>query len=165
MTRRFNGTAALCALLALAALVWVAIPTWLIQPFAPQTPGEVAWSYALKSRAPWVTAALLAAGLLVALLGRRRLRTWIGGPIAGVALVVLGGLAWFARQNHFEWMFNPLPEARFATADEAAAWVEPDDFVLGVVVGDAARAYPVLALAYHHVVNDVVADEPIVATY
>jgi len=165
MTRRLNGTAALCALLAFAALVWVAIPTWLIQPFAPQTPGEVAWSYALKSRAPEVTAALLAAGLLVALLGRRRLRTWIGGPIAGVALVVLGGLAWFARQNHFEWMFNPLPEARFAKADEAAAWVEPEDFVLGVVHGDTARAYPVLALAYHHVVNDVVAGEPIVATY
>lgn len=160
-----NWAAAACALLALAAFVWVAIPTWLIQPFAPQTPGEVAWSYALKSRAPWVTAGLCAAALAVALLGRRRLRTRIGGPIAILSLLVLGALAWFARQNHFEWMFNPLPEARFASVDEAAAWVAPGDFVLGVVVGDAARAYPVLALAYHHVVNDVVAGEPIVATY
>lgn len=163
-TRRANPAAILLGLLAIAAFVWVAIPTWLIQPFESQTPKEVAWSYALKSRAPWVTAALLAAGLLVAALGWRRLRTWIAGPIAVLSLAVLGGLAWFARQNHFEWMFNPLPEVAFAPAAEAD-WVDDQDYVLGVVAGGAARAYPVLALAYHHVVNDVVGDEPIVATY
>lgn len=164
MMRRVNGTAAACALLALAAFVWVAIPTWLIQPFAPQTPKEVAWSYALKSRAPWVTAGLLAGALAIAILGRRRLRTWIGGPIAVLSILLLGALAWFARQNHFEWMFNPMPEVRFVPVADAVG-VEAEDFVLGVVVGDAARAYPVRTLAYHHVVNDVLAGEPIVATY
>jgi hypothetical protein len=34
-----------------------------------------------------------------------------------------------------------------------------------VAAGVEARAYPVRALAYHHVVNDIVAGEPIVATY
>ena len=164
MMRRLNGPAALCALLALASFVWVAIPTWLIQPFERQTAREVDWSYALKSRSTWVTAGLLAAGLVVVFLGRRRLRTWIGGPIAAVSILILGTLAWFARQNHFEWMFNPIAEVRFAKAADAD-WVADQDYVLGVAIKGVARAYPVLALAYHHVVNDVVADEPIVATY
>ena len=164
MMRRLNGTALLLWLLALAALAWVAIPIYLIQPFAPQTKAEVAWSYALKSRAAWVTGALLAAAVAVAFVGRRRLRTLAAGSLAVLALVVLGGVVWLATRNHFEWMFHPLPEVRFAPAAEAD-WVDPQDYVLGVVVGDAARAYPVRALAYHHVVNDVVGDEPIVATY
>jgi len=164
MMRRLHGSAILLWLLALAALAWVAIPIYLIQPFAPQTRAAVAWSYALKSRAPWVTGALLAAAIAVALGGGRRLRTPVAGTLAAIALLVLGGVAWLATRNHFEWMFHPLPAARFAPAAEAD-WVDPQDFVLGVSVGEVARAYPVRALAYHHVVNDVVGDEPIVATY
>jgi len=41
------------------------------------------------------------------------LRRW--SPI--VTLVVS---VWFARQNHFEWMFNPLPDAAFVSANEAS---------------------------------------------
>ena len=41
----------------------------------------------------------------------------------------------------------------------------PEDLVLGVRVGEEAHAFPVRAIAYHHVVNDVVAGTPIVATY
>jgi energy-coupling factor transporter transmembrane protein EcfT len=159
-----NPTAILLLLLALCAFAWVAIPIVLIQPFAPQTRTEVAWSYALKSRAPWVTAAILAAAILVTVLRRRRLRGGGSRTVAAVALLLLGGTAWLATRNHFEWMFHPIPEIGFAPVAEAD-WVDPQDFVLGVVVGDTARAYPVRALAYHHVVNDVVGDEPIVATY
>jgi hypothetical protein len=36
---------------------------------------------------------------------------------------------------------------------------------MAVNIKGQAVAYPVLQLAYHHVVNDVVAGEPIVATY
>jgi hypothetical protein len=61
-------------------------------------------------------------------------------------------------------MFHPLPRPEFVAADKADG-VEADDLVLGVASGSASRAYPVRALAYHHVVNDVVAGEPIVATY
>ena len=39
------------------------------------------------------------------------------------------------------------------------------DLVLGVQIGDQARAYPVRAMGYHHLVNDLIAGEPIVATY
>lgn len=37
--------------------------------------------------------------------------------------------------------------------------------VLGVLVGNAARAYPVSLLAQHHAVNDVLGGTPIVVTY
>jgi hypothetical protein len=164
LVRHLNPTAILVLLLALGAFAWVAIPIVLIQPFAPQTRGDLAWAYALKSRAPWVTAAMLAAAAVVTLVHRRRLGGWGSRTVAAIALLLLGGTAWLATRNHFEWMFHPVPTVRFSPVAEAD-WVDPQDYVLGVVVGDAARAYPVRALAYHHVVNDVVADEPIVATY
>jgi hypothetical protein len=37
--------------------------------------------------------------------------------------------------------------------------------VMAVRLGGESRAYPVRAMAYHHVLNDVVAHEPVVATY
>ena len=69
-----------------------------------------------------------------------------------------------SRQNHFEWMFAPLPDARFVRAAEASA-VAPDDMVLAVMTGGDAVAYPVGQIAYHHLVEDSVGGVPIVATY
>ena len=79
-------------------------------------------------------------------------------------MALLGGSAFLARQNHFEWMFRPLPRPSFVEAGRAKGVAE-DDLVLGVRLGAEARAYPVRALAYHHIVNDTIAGEPIVATY
>jgi hypothetical protein len=159
-----RALAATLAGLALVSLAWVAIPVVLIRPFGPQSPRGIALSYDLRAWSAPLTLALLASGCVVALVLRKRLASWLGLSLAGLAVVVLGGCAWLARQNHFEWMFHPLPRPEFVaagTADEVAA----DDLVLGVASGGEARAYPVRALAYHHVVNDVVAGEPIVATY
>lgn len=147
----------------LVALAWVAIPIFLIQPFAAQTPRGIALSYALRSRSELVTVLLLAAALVAAFSLWPRIR-WIGRTFTCLALVVVGGLAFLARQNHFEWMFGPLPDPRFITV-ASATHVAPEDLVLGVRVGEEAHAFPVRAIAYHHVVNDVVAGTPIVATY
>ena len=150
--------------LALLSLVWVAIPIVLIRPFGPQTPRGIALSYALRSwSAPLTLALLVSAGVVVAFLWTR-LASRVGRTLVALAVVLLCGCAWLARQNHFEWMFHPLPRPEFVAADQAGD-VAPDDLVLGVASGTEARAYPVRALAYHHVVNDVVAGEPIVATY
>ena len=51
------------------------------------------------------------------------------------------------------------------SAVEAASWVAPHDLVLGVVVGEEARAYPVDLLARHEVANDTLGGEPIVVTF
>ena len=61
-------------------------------------------------------------------------------------------------------MFAPLEGPSFAAAD-AADWVGEDETVMAVVVNGEAAAYPVRQLAYHHIVQDVVGKEPIVATY
>ncbi len=48
---------------------------------------------------------------------------------------------------------------------QAATWVRGDTPVIGVVVGDDARAYPVHIMEYHQVVNDVIGGKPVVVTY
>lgn len=77
---------------------------------------------------------------------------------------MLAAAAWASRQNVFERMFAPLEEARFAAAGEAD-WVAEDDPVLAVERNGEAAAYPVRQLAYHHIVQDVIGGEPVVATY
>ena len=154
------------ALLALAALslAVVAIPVVLIRPFAPQSPFSIAMAFALRRWSPWVTLAALAVGLGLAIsIGQRAPRFL---PRAGAMVLVLVTLVtvWAARQNHFEWMFAPLPDARFIRAAESSA-VEPGDMVLAVQLKGDAAAYPVRQLAYHHLVEDAVGGVPIVATY
>jgi len=46
-----------------------------------------------------------------------------------------------------------------------ATWLRPGDEVFGVVLRGVARAYPISMLAYHHVVNDVIAGIPVAVTY
>src|SRR5262249_6472956 len=152
----------LVALLLLALLV-VLVPVYLIRPFAPQTPDTLALAFRLRRWSPLLTPLFaVAAGYLVfELWSRARLP----GRIAALLLFLpVIGAAWLARQNHFEWMFAPLPDARFVHATDAG-FVAPDDMVLAVTRGGDAVAYPVRQLSYHHLVEDAVGKVPIVATY
>jgi len=159
-----RACAFLLALVTLGSLAWVVAPIVLIRPFGAQTPGGLAVSYAMRLRSAPLTLVLLVLGLVTVLLLWPRLSSWKGKAPAGSALVILAGCALLARFNYFEWMFRPLPDPGF-TETAAAEGIADGDLVLGVAVGTEARAYPVRALAYHHIVNDVVAGEPIVATY
>ena len=96
-----------------AAVAMVAIPVFVIMPFKAQTAAALS-------------------GLTGCAAGRRRLRwlrfspflalcagLWRGsrwrGRLAMMALLApLLAVTWFARQNHFEWMFNPLPNPDYA---------------------------------------------------
>jgi hypothetical protein len=161
MNRRVAGW--LLLLLVLTALAVIAIPVFLIMPFKSQTPAGVALSFALRRWSPLITAAaLLGAAGLAALLWRGT-AGW-GRALLAAALIPAGGAAWFARQNHFEWMFRPLEGVR-RTGVMQAGFVQPGDMVMGIVMNDVAMAYPVNQLAYHHVVNDTVGGVPIAATY
>jgi hypothetical protein len=87
----------------------------------------------------------------------------------GKKLLLVSGLAValvctaMARIDYFEWMFHPLPSPGFEAADKAK--LDPKQMVIAVRFGQEARAYPIRAMAYHHVVNDTVGGIPIVATY
>ena len=48
---------------------------------------------------------------------------------------------------------------------EQATWLTPDELILGVIVGEEARAYPISQMAYHHIANDQIGGEPYLVTY
>jgi thiol:disulfide interchange protein len=159
--RRLAGAALF--LLVVLALALVAVPMWLIRPFAPQTPGGIALAYALRRWAPLATLAAAAAALLLATVLWRNGRWWSRALIV-LAFVPLLGAAWNARQNIFEKMFAPLAETHTAPA-AAAGWVEEEDPILAVALHGEATAYPIRQVSYHHIVHDVVGGVPIAATY
>lgn len=150
--------------LVMAALAMVAIPVFLIRPFAPQTPMMLDLAFVLRRWSPLVTLVALAGVLLLAKSLWRESTGWIRRPALVVAGVAVVGATWGARQNHFEWMFAPLPNAGYVRST-AANFVRPTDNVLAVTRGADAAAYPVNQLAYHHLVEDAIGGVPIVATY
>jgi type IV secretory pathway VirB2 component (pilin) len=147
------------------AFVAVAIPTFTIHPFRPQTASGVAWSYALKRVAPVVTAVALAVTIAAALMLWRGARRWWRRAILVMLVAATGLVTWFARQNHFEWMFNPLATVEYVAVPEAGRFLVDAEIVMGIEVNGEAVAYPIRQLAYHHVANTVVGGTPLVATY
>jgi hypothetical protein len=154
-------------LLGLTTLVTVAVvlvPAVLIRPFSAETPATIAIAYALRTSSPWLApaGAAIAAALGVLLLRRRpgRLRA----IATGCAVALTAGAAWLSHQNHFEWMFKPLPDARYARARDAG-FLGPSDMVVAVELNGDAVGYPVRQMGYHHVVNDFVGGVPVVSTY
>ncbi len=150
--------------LVIAALALVFTPAWLIQPFRPQTQASLSLSYTLRTWSPLLTIVLV---VLVALLSFglwRGARRWWRKSLLVLALALVCGMAWLARQNHFEWMFRPLPDAAYARVAEAD-FVAATDMVLAVQLNGEAAAYPVRLMAYHHLVADTVGGTPLVATY
>lgn len=148
----------------LVTLAFVVIPVFLIQPFRPQTARSLEVGYELRRWSPWVTIA--AALLSLALVARiwMRSRRWWAKVFAVVLIVPVAASVWFARQNHFEWMFAPLATAAYAPAGEVD-FVNDDDMVLAVEKDGERVAYPVRLMAYHHLVADDVAGTPLLPTY
>jgi len=142
----------------------VMIPAFLILPFKSQTEQALRISYLLRSWSPLLTiiTGLLALALVVWLWPRTR--HWWRKASLVIALLLTIPPAWFARQNHFEWMFNPLRNSAYAKASKAN-FAGDSDMVLAVKIRNEAVAYPVRLMAYHHLVQDVVGGKPICATY
>jgi hypothetical protein len=151
-------------LLALVAMAMVVIPVWIVMPFKAETPEGLQLAYTLKRWSPIVTLIFAVMALvLVWQLWRGAWRWWRKTALI-IALFFALLPAWFARQNHFEWMFNPISDIAYAPISEAG-FVDDDDKVLAVEINGEAAAYPIRQMAYHHIVNDVVGGMPITATY
>ena len=147
-------------LVSFAALIY---PIYVIRPFRHQGPRELAAALEVIQIRPPIELAcvLLALGGLLwywraqPMLSRRRLAA------AGAFLVCT--FAVLTRVNLFEIMFHPNVHPLFTPIQQAK--VDPDDMVLAVKLGGMARAYPIRSMGYHHVINDVVGQQAIVATY
>ena len=151
-------------LLAVIGLAIVMIPVWIVQPFKPQTDAGLKLSYFLRSWSPLATILAAAAALVLVIWLFPGARRWWRKAALVVIVLPLLAATWFARQNHFEWMFHPLAQTAYAKTGEAG-FVADTDMVLAVENKGEAVAYPVRQMAYHHLAADVVGGTPIVATY
>ena len=162
--RSHTGLAWLVVLLLAAVMaVMIVVPVYLIMPFKSQTARAIDVAFNLKRWSPLVTmlGLITTVGLTVYLWRSGR---WFKRTILILMIALAALWAWFARQNHFEWMFKPLPAAAFANVSDTT-FVADTDQVMAIAVNDEAVAYPIRAMAYHHVVEDTVGGVPIVATY
>lgn len=148
----------------LIAFAAVLVPALLIQPFKLQTADRLSLSYALRHWSPIITPVALALALVIVVSLWRHTRGWWRKGLLVFFLIPLFLATWFARQNHFEWMFNPLPNAAFAKVNDAG-FVSDGDMVLAVELNGDAAAYPVRQIAYHHVVQDTIGGMPVLVTY
>lgn len=151
-------------IIAITAFALVAIPVYLIQPFAPQTENALTVSYYLRSWSPPLTVVLAVVGLFLCVQIWRNSKYWFTNIPLILPIIIVGLSVWFAQQNHFLWMFNPLTNSAYAKVSEVN-FVKDNAMVMAVNVNGEAVAYPVLQMAYHHVVQDVVGGQPITATY
>jgi len=64
--------------------------------------------------------------------------------------------------------FDAIPailEPSFVGADEAEAWMDTDERVLGLSINGEHRAYSIPMLSRHEIVNDVVGGVPVAVTW
>jgi hypothetical protein len=151
-------------ILLLLSLALIAIPVFLIQPFRPQTQRALEISYLLRAWSPLITFFIFLTVLALTIWKWKGARRWWRKALLVIILLLAIVPAWSARQNHFEWMFNPLHNSAYVKAADAS-FVRATDMVLAVRINNEAVAYPVRLMAYHHVVSDTVGGTPICATY
>jgi hypothetical protein len=156
--------AVILLLLILVAAALAVLPSLMTAPFLSQTTLHLTVGHAATRWAPGATLVLLLVGIVLAVTSwRAGLRAW--GKVGVIAsCVVLALLAQGARLRPAEIRFARLTEViRVSNAD--ASQVKPSDMVLGVTAGGEAAAYPLPVIAFHHIVNDRLGDEPFVVTY
>src|SRR5437660_3599452 len=146
------------------SIAFVAVPVFLIQPFRPQTQKALEISYLLRFWSPLATVIILLAVFAFAGWKWKHTHRWWRKALLVLILLLSIVPAWFARQNHFEWMFNPLRNSSYVKVADAG-FVRDPDMVLAVKINNEAVAYPVRLMAYHHVVSDTVGGTPLCATY
>jgi len=165
--KRQTVTWVLLGVLILLGITLVGFPLFIVRPFVRQAAVPLSIALIAQRWAPLFTLFAFLAGIPLIIrswAGRgERLRVVKNASLLA-AVAALGLAASAARFNVFERiLFQPLVDVRFVPA--ARADLRPDDMVMAVNINGDVRAYPVLQVAYHHIVNDVAGGVPIAATY
>jgi Protein of unknown function (DUF3179) len=155
----------LIALVVLAFAV-LAFPIYVIRPFRSQGAEELAASLVISRWSPWITAicagiSIVVATVLLQRISSGKVRLKRAGAILAASLGLATAVA--SRVNIFEKIFHPITAAQFLPA--AQANTDGNEMVLAVKVGAEQRAYPVVIMAYHHILNDSLGGTPLVVTY
>jgi hypothetical protein len=165
MNRPSRATPQVVALIISLAVsgVLLGYPLYIIRPFRHQGARELAAALAMIQARTLVELACVVCSLGALYWywsqeSRRSKRIW-----AAACAVLVCAFAVGSRINVFELMFHPDTHPAFASIADTR--IDPDDAVLAVKLGAAARAYPIREMGYHHIINDWVDGKPIVATY
>ena len=134
------------------AVLFIVFPNVVIQPYTTQAPRALTFSLFLLRYQGAVELGCAAAAILWLFAGIRS-----KGAIAGAILVFL--CATGSRIDIYERLFHPIATPEFQPALEAK--LDGDAHLLAV----GNHGYPIRAIAYHHIVNDVVDGVPLAATY
>ncbi len=140
------------------ALFFAAFPLLVMRPDRDQGATELRLAlFLLRYQIPVVLVCI--GGALITLFINWRKRTR-GGLALAAGVLASAALTQF---NVFEFLFHPAGRPAFETIAESK--LDPKEKLLAVTIKQTSRAYPVHSVAYHHVVNDVLADVPIAVTY
>jgi hypothetical protein len=58
-----------------------------------------------------------------------------------------------------------IDSPQYVSLAEADEWIRDDELVLGIIYKGVKRVYPLQILVWHEIVNDVIADDPLLVTY
>jgi hypothetical protein len=108
----------------------------------------------------WWFRIILFAGLMACWYGASFKKKWV--PLLGI--VPVGVILYIVNfQMAADRMFRPVETLKMATAAENK--VDSNRLVVGVSIGNEARAYPIRLIGYHHFVEDSIGGNPILVTY
>jgi hypothetical protein len=138
------------------------IPAFIVRPFRHQGPRALLLALTLRQRAPLGTLLAGLACLVFALALWKTASRWRKSVLV-LTLLVVTFSAVMARLNYFEWMFHPIDGPQVLA--QAGSKLDAKEMIMAVRLGSDARAYPISQMAYHHVLNDMVAGVPIAVTY
>lgn len=140
-----------------------AYPIYVIRPFRYQGATELSLALQVMRVRPSLVIALALLAVLFASLAwkhTRGLARRVGLVLVAVTTVVSGALSFV---NVYELLFHPLRRPTFK--DVSSTKLDDAEQVIAVKIARAARAYPIRIISYHHIVNDMLAGTPVVATY
>jgi hypothetical protein len=138
-------------------------PLLVLLPSKSQGVRELAVALAVLRARPFIEILCVMVALLALVWYRR---SDVSGPrcvLFTLAALLVGVFAGLSFINVYEMKFHPAGQPDFIASRDAK--LDSNEKVISVRVHGAARAYPIRSMAYHHIVNDVVAGVPIAATY
>ena len=58
-----------------------------------------------------------------------------------------------------------IDDPKYVSVEEADQWIQDNELVLGLIINDTKRVYPLQIMVWHEIVNDWIEGEPVLVTY
>jgi len=108
----------------------------------------------------WIFRVVFGFGLLLGFQNVFHAQKWLA---VAILAVVAGVIYMFNFQMAADHMF--YQPTQVLMKDTKSNKIKNDKLIVGIVVGNEARAYPIQLIGYHHQVMDTIAGKPVMVTY